>query len=1150
MGQANSYQPTDYQVESSERVTVFDCTFKKLEPDNVEHVLAHQSTTYFYKFCIRFSFSVNLDPELLRVVFTRDPLFDTVAVGQSFPLKRSSDLKTGGVLEEIGYFSQIGPCNEHSCELFIPKNLAERRLCGFLLDGDDVVVAKARGIVAFEDEFAVVNKAMETTERASRAEGLSRLAQLENELTVQNAFTGITETLKALLSVKKSKVEFIEARDSTRLAYRTYHSQKSPCSAILILLAGNSHFHDIIASRLASSHPITVYIFEIRGFGYSGGKRGGADSQEQIYGDIRTFVRFIKMNNLVPVFLGGHYRQGGLLLNYGSWPHRETVDGYVFVSPFMGAGVEKPSSVISQNLLSESLDHSAQQYQSEVSYSALTSIADVLFGREQEYHLFLTEIERELNPMIVDQISATVMKAYTPSSPKKQFELLDRPFGFWVGEKEELLVPERLIKYPQKAKILNSVNMLPGLTHMGVFNDCHLHIGNWIMNLETVNTRHLNLALNHQAILSSDNGCKHSLLRDVDIVIKSYCDLGLNDGKQSFLLSNDGAQIPYRIFTSKNRPLANLILLQADIKVVLAYILIQKCDLAVYVMDLRGVDNASVCATKDSLLKDTKCMVRHLKFNYPEMPLLLGGHGFGASVALSYSNWTLKESVNAYLFLSPIIDPESKISTDMKVINKQNMEALFSRNQSSGFWIYPKIRRSYSSASSMTFLSQMRLSSSTSELSLPDSSAEQSSLLWEALICKNLRKIISEIDVPFGFWIGSDDELSYGSAVIDMVTCAKSKVAMRQVALVPHTSHVGNVIVSSAYLVPFIKQLVKVVAPSLSFKIRNAALDDFERLDFIGKGSFGRVYLVKHKLSEKYFAMKVLSKKEIVEAKEVNHIISERNILKDLNSSFAASFVGSFQNPRSLYILMEFIIGGELYTQLCLKKRFSEDSARFYAAGVLLFFEDIHAQNIIYRDLKPENILLDAMGHIKLVDFGFSKYIMKNKTFTFCGTPQYIAPEVLMNSESRGRKTSGYGIAVDYYSLGILIYEMLVGNTPFYDKNVRAIYRKVLYGAVEFPKWIDPVAKDLISSLICRDPNKRLGSAPAQSVETIKKHRWFKYTDWERLRRREIAPPYVPKFTHAADTSNFLPWGKRRNSLDHDKRHEKLVDYSNVFVNF
>lgn len=238
-----------------------------------------------------------------------------------------------------------------------------------------------------------------------------------------------------------------------------------------------------------------------------------------------------------------------------------------------------------------------------------------------------------------------------------------------------------------------------------------------------------------------------------------------------------------------------------------------------------------------------------------------------------------------------------------------------------------------------------------------------STALWEVITCRNVAKLFHDLEVPFGLYVGAEDELVDAEQMVALAM--RSRVALKDVQLIPHTSHIGNLITATAYIVPFIKLFSKIVTPALSFKIRRPQLDAFERLQFIGRGSFGRVYLVRHRVTEKYFAMKVLNKADILKAKEVRHVVNEKMILHDLNSQFVVAFVGSFQDSHHLYFVMEFVIGGELFTQLSLQKRFTDDVAKFYAAEIILFFEDIHSKSIVYRDLKVfPPISLYSIGRI------------------------------------------------------------------------------------------------------------------------------------------------------------------------------------------
>jgi serum/glucocorticoid-regulated kinase 2 len=213
--------------------------------------------------------------------------------------------------------------------------------------------------------------------------------------------------------------------------------------------------------------------------------------------------------------------------------------------------------------------------------------------------------------------------------------------------------------------------------------------------------------------------------------------------------------------------------------------------------------------------------------------------------------------------------------------------------------------------------------------------------------------------------------------------------------------------------------------------------------------------------------------------------------------------------------LLEPALGGELFSVLRARTFFDEDTARFYAASVVLAFEYMHSKNIIYRDLKPENILLDDSGHVCLTDFGLSKdYDPDNpddKAHTFCGTPEYLAPEIVSGV--------GHDKAVDWWSLGILLYELTVGIPPFYAQNVNEMYTKIQTGVLRFPPFVSDDCKALIVGLLQRDPKKRLGSE--NDVDDIKRMAFFKPINWERLMRKEIESPYKPRIKSAGDTSNF-----------------------------
>ncbi|RYC58496.1 hypothetical protein CHU98_g7722 [Xylaria longipes] len=287
---------------------------------------------------------------------------------------------------------------------------------------------------------------------------------------------------------------------------------------------------------------------------------------------------------------------------------------------------------------------------------------------------------------------------------------------------------------------------------------------------------------------------------------------------------------------------------------------------------------------------------------------------------------------------------------------------------------------------------------------------------------------------------------------------------------------------------------------------------DFEVLKIIGSGSFGKVMQVRKKDTNRVYAMKSIRKEKIIARNEVAHTLAERSVLAKIDNPFIVPLKFTFQSPDKLYFILAFINGGELFHHLTNEKRFDLNRSRFYAAELLCALECLHGFNVIYRDLKPENILLDNQGHIALCDFGLCKLKMKDEdqTNTFCGTPEYLAPEVI-----RGE---GYNKTIDWWTLGVLIWEMLTGLPPFYAGNVPEMYRMILSEPLCFPESMPPVARDLCAKLLDRNPAKRLGANG--SVE-IKSHLFFESINWRMVLQRKYEPAFKPNVADALDTTNF-----------------------------
>ncbi|XP_044869032.1 ribosomal protein S6 kinase alpha-3 isoform X1 [Mauremys mutica] len=292
----------------------------------------------------------------------------------------------------------------------------------------------------------------------------------------------------------------------------------------------------------------------------------------------------------------------------------------------------------------------------------------------------------------------------------------------------------------------------------------------------------------------------------------------------------------------------------------------------------------------------------------------------------------------------------------------------------------------------------------------------------------------------------------------------------------------------------------------------------FELLKVLGQGSFGKVFLVK-KISgsdaRQLYAMKVL-KKATLKVRDRVRTKMERDILVEVNHPFIVKLHYAFQTEGKLYLILDFLRGGDLFTRLSKEVMFTEEDVKFYLAELALALDHLHSLGIIYRDLKPENILLDEEGHIKLTDFGLSKESIdhEKKAYSFCGTVEYMAPEVV--------NRRGHTQSADWWSFGVLMFEMLTGTLPFQGKDRKETMTMILKAKLGMPQFLSPEAQSLLRMLFKRNPANRLGAGP-DGVEEIKRHLFFSTIDWNKLYRREIHPPFKPATGRPEDTFYFDP---------------------------
>ena len=296
--------------------------------------------------------------------------------------------------------------------------------------------------------------------------------------------------------------------------------------------------------------------------------------------------------------------------------------------------------------------------------------------------------------------------------------------------------------------------------------------------------------------------------------------------------------------------------------------------------------------------------------------------------------------------------------------------------------------------------------------------------------------------------------------------------------------------------------------------VKEVKLEDFKVLKVIGRGSFGKVCLVEYLPTHETYAMKSLKKDLLIEQEQIENTLLEKEILQTIDYPLLCGLVFCFQTEERIYFVMPFLSGGELFQHLRKFRTFDEDKVRFYGAQIALALDYLHSKGIVYRDLKPENILMDSQGYLRLADFGMAKKLKDDeKAMSFCGTPEYLAPEIIT--------MEGHDKNADWWSFGILLYEMLCGLPPFYVENLDKMYDLIKNSKVKFPKRINlsEDAKDVILKLLDKNPKKRLGSQ--NGIEEIKSHPFFKSIDFDLIVQKKIPAPFIPELSNDTDVQYF-----------------------------
>lgn len=317
------------------------------------------------------------------------------------------------------------------------------------------------------------------------------------------------------------------------------------------------------------------------------------------------------------------------------------------------------------------------------------------------------------------------------------------------------------------------------------------------------------------------------------------------------------------------------------------------------------------------------------------------------------------------------------------------------------------------------------------------------------------------------------------------------------------------------------------------------SLESFEILNLLGEGMFSEVFLVKNLKSEEYFAMKIVEKERLVQNKQVKHALSEKLVLQGLNNPFTIYLVCFFMDNSYLYFVLPLIPCGELFKHLTACHNFSEQQTRFYVAQIVLALEYLHYLELIYRDLKPENVLMDHLGYLKLTDFGFCKRV-KGRTYTFCGTPQYLSPEMVLGM--------GYSEAVDWWALGVFVFELSAGRSPFGDKDIDKMFENIVECRYRMDSRFSDELQNLIINLIQKDLTKRFGNLKG-GVNDIKNHTWFRPINWLSILNRRAPADFIPTCESFEDKESVDTVASMK-TIVKCRNVNPVNKYGNVFGNF
>lgn len=684
----------------------------------------------------------------------------------------------------------------------------------------------------------------------------------------------------------------------------------------------------------------------------------------------------------------------------------------------------------------------------------------------------------ECNPMIVEAISATTMQACLIAEPTRSLRTCGVPYAALYGSADEIFhVPRLAALVPLDDPHTQRLLVLDGATHFSLLHDARMHTAlAAFIRAQLADTPGSPAApppppppagppssfrfLDRSGAPSTRLICQFAGSRTASLEI--VCSQPSMDAGILYLLPDPAAAAAGIESFSQQFPFAVFKLVPGG-------------------LPPSGTPHGPLDAP--AVYEDIARVARLLRCNRPGMPIFLAGAGHGASLALNFAAWAQDSPVTGYILLAPIPDPGVP------------------GNQPAG---PPALRRP-------GLLDSVRALFARGRASTAPRAGAWEDRLAPALLVGSLPAAVERVAAPFLLLLPEHDELTDAGRI-----CAQlqrhARPPFQRIEQAPGTTR-GDLCTRSLPAIGRWVLQAAATSASLAQAVLPAglAIGAFEPVALIGRGSYGHVWLAQHRASGRHLAVKIQEKARNALPGLVRQAVRELAVLRHVQMPFAPHFLAAFQDPARLYLVMEFVVGGELLRRIQDAGKMANDEARFYAAEIVAALDHLHGHRIAYRDLKPENVLLDLLGHVRLIDFGYARPVAADgRCGSFCGSPYYLAPELLRHGVYDGRRA-------DIWSLGALIYEMLAGRPPFLGKSARSVYARILLEEPAYPAGLEDDALDLLRAMLCKDPAARI-----DSIAAVKRHRWFKNLDWELVAARRLVPPHQPAYCGDNDTSNYM----------------------------